>query len=527
MSSNDSEGFFDNETSVFDRIMAARPSIQVPDLVAMMPDLVTKRPDLVAMIPNPLWVSPFSGPLDTEDFAVDPEDFVEIEDPDNISAMEIPDDPRDDGFVQENQTSWMGGLAAMREVVWNRATCFGEDCRIALYDGATMVRGSASTGALAAWNAAMRSEGWIVYNLFRRQLAIFFPSFQRAAQIQADLFFERSFWLRNLTACPAAFSLLLPILPAGLNFTRCYISDVRVSWGADPSALGKVPIAVDVESVRAAAAEVRAGSDEEVEDVITNWLDIAGGVDDQGEALPFEFQDKYPLLDGATFRCRKLELDISSPLRYGNITVSIQDLEVRAVDSSGQVQDLEQLCEDGRGELTQSFFRLYVCSEASVRYRRPGAKEGKGTWEPTEDTGNSEPTEDGGAFRTSAGDSAPEYMLYPTPLAALHSQVKNPEDLNLVLKERWQLSFPGPLSILTLPPFLADAPPPPPRDRRLSRYEGPPAEWCVQVSKAAPLWGVQRSTPLRQRKRLLLLPPLAVLAALLVGRALRRLIWPA
>jgi hypothetical protein len=412
----------------------------------------------------------------SKDLDPDPQDFVEMADPEYISS--VPEDPRDDGFVQKDRVSVTGALAAMGEVVWNRATCFGEGCRVAAWNAALQGR----SGALAAWNAAMRSEGWIVYNLFRRQLSILFPSFQRAAQLRADLFFERAFWLRNLTASPAAFSVLLGVLPAGLNFTSCYISDVRVSWSVDPRALGRIPIVVDVESVFATAGEVPAGGYEEVEELISTWLDIGEGLDKDLNVKPFPFQGRYPLLDGATFRCRKLELDIISPARYGNVSVLAEDLEVRAVDSRGQVQDLNRLCEEGLDEHTITFSRLFTCATASMRYIN----------ETTLSFCNA----------TDNGTEACEFLLAPTPFGVLSSTTKSKEDMYRVVKQRWKYSFPGPLSITTLPPFLSeDVPELPPADRRLYPYEAPTAEWTLEVAQANPLWGIQAVRPLYRRTR--------------------------
>jgi len=264
-------------------------------------------------------------------------------------------------FLLDGSGSFFERASTVLDVLWTRATCFGDGCRVVLTDSASRAGGAAYGGALAAWNQAMRYEGKVIYSLFQRQLGVFVPSFQRATQIEADFIFHRSFWLRNLTASPTAFSMLLSLLPPGLNFTSCYISDVKVSWAANPQSLWKLPITVNVESFVASAAEVPAGSEEEVEALITNWLAITNN---QGQPCPFK--GTYPLLDGATFRVAHVELNITSPKRYGNVSLSLRDLEVSAVDAKGQARDLDLLCKSGfRGD-TLRMHRLVECTEASI-----------------------------------------------------------------------------------------------------------------------------------------------------------------
>ena len=79
----------------------------------------------------------------------------------------------------------------------------------------------------------------------------------------------------------------------------------------------------------------------EVEDLISRWLDVVGGVQPdpfQGGArlskchLRLEAEGlwkttrrgKYPLLDAATFRVRHVDLLIDSPTRYGQVDVSLR-----------------------------------------------------------------------------------------------------------------------------------------------------------------------------------------------------------
>jgi len=257
--------------------------------------------------------------------------------------------------------SFLERASTVLDVLWTRATCFGDGCRVVLTDSASKAGGAAYGSALAAWNQAMRYEGKLIYSLFQNQLGVFVPSFQRATQIEADFIFHRSFWLRNLTASPTAFSVLLSLLPPGLNFTSCYISDVKVSWAANPSSLWTLPIRVTVDSVVASAAEVPAGSEDEVEALITNWLAITNN---QGKPCPFK--GTYPLLDGVTFRVAHVELNITSPTRYGNVSLSLRDLEVSAVDAKGQARDLDLLCKSGLRGDSIHFHRLVECKEASI-----------------------------------------------------------------------------------------------------------------------------------------------------------------
>lgn len=254
--------------------------------------------------------------------------------------------------------------------------------------------------------------------------------------------------------------------------------------GGGPSTLSRVPLVVEVDSVRAAAGELPAGSNEEVEDIITTWLDIAGGLDKNGEVEPFPFQRKYPLLDGATFRVRKVDLDIVSPMRYGNVSIAARDIEVCALDSEGQVQDLDTLCKAGVKDDLVSFHRLYDVGEAAIRYVRDKR---------TDDTlGENAPEND---------EDAEDFLLSPTPVAVLSSQTKTIEDLYRVVEQRWALSFPGPFSVLTLPPFLGDAPQLPLQDRRLCPYPGPTPQWSIHIAKGNPCWGLLRPKPLYKRRR--------------------------
>ena len=64
----------------------------------------------------------------------------------------------------------------------NRLSCRGEVSPVALTDGVQWMDGAVSSSASATWNAMVLSEGQVVYNLFRRQLAVFIPSFDPAAQ---------------------------------------------------------------------------------------------------------------------------------------------------------------------------------------------------------------------------------------------------------------------------------------------------------------------------------------------------------
>mmetsp|Transcript_794 Transcript_794/g.1714 ORF Transcript_794/g.1714 Transcript_794/m.1714 type:complete len:1013 (-) Transcript_794:86-3124(-) len=264
-------------------------------------------------------------------------------------------------FLQDGPGSFVERATTLLDVLWTRVTCFGDGCRVVLADSATKAYGSAAGSALAAWNSAMRYEGQIIYSLFQQQLGVFIPRFQRETQIEADFIFHRSFWLRNLTASPAAFSVLLSLLPPGLNFTSCFISDVKVSWAANPSNLWRLPITIDVESVWATADEVPAGSEEEVEALIQNWLTLTGN---RGQEVPF--QGTYPLLDGATFRVARVELNVTSPTRYGNVSLQMEDLEVRAVDNRGRTRDLDLLCKSGLHGEAIRFYRLIECKEAAI-----------------------------------------------------------------------------------------------------------------------------------------------------------------
>jgi len=251
---------------------------------------------------------------------------------------------------------------------------------------------------------------------------------------------------------------LIPLAPPGINFTDFYVSDVRVCW-MNLLSLDANPIVLEIETVRTAAAELTAGSEAEVEELITQWLDVCGGVQ------PVPFQGRYPLLDGATFRVRNVELNIASPTRYGNLSLVLSDVEVMATDAEGRQRDLNLLCKDGldEHERTITFSRLVECGQASVRYSEVMPGEGV------------------------------RYLLDPTPVTAVYTQKYSAEDMRRVLEQRWTLSFPGPTRILTLPPLLEPAPESPPGDPRLFPFPAPSAEWHVRFADGFPFqWHFSR-----------------------------------
>jgi len=296
----------------------------------------------------------------------------------------------------------------------------------------------------------LNGEGRFVYNLFSRQLAVFVPDFWDSTHIEADIFLQRSFWLRNLSVSPAAASLLIALAPPGLNFTKFWISDVKVSWN-NLMALDSSPIVVEIDSVWAEVAEQPAGSEEEVEDLISRWLDVVGGVQ------PDPFQGKYPLLDAATFRVRHVDLLIDSPTRYGQVDVSLRGLEAKAVNKEGRQEDLMTMLEDGKngraGSVSMS--RLVECSQASARYRWPPGHV--------------------------SDDFSADYLLEPTPLSLLLRQIKNASDLRHILHQCYTVTLPSGAMFLR-PPFGEDVPPIPPPDPRLSPFEGPTPEWRIHVA---------------------------------------------
>ncbi|CAE7645378.1 unnamed protein product [Symbiodinium sp. CCMP2592] len=342
------------------------------------------------------------------------------------------------------------GLAGYSTGFWDaavhRVTCWSNGCRVAWNDGARFV-GSAP-GAVG--QAILNGEGRFVYNLFSRQLAVFVPDFWDSTHIEADIFLQRSFWLRNLSVSPAAASLLIALAPPGLNFTKFWISDVKVSWN-NLMALDSSPIVVEIDSVWAEVAEQPAGSEEEVEDLISRWLDVVGGVQ------PDPFQGKYPLLDAATFRVRHVDLLIDSPTRYGQVDVSLRGLEAKAVNNEGRQEDLMTMLEDGKngraGSVSMS--RLVECSQASARYRWPPGHV--------------------------SNDFSADYLLEPTPLSLLLRQIKNVSDLRQILHQCYTVTLPSGAMFLRAP-FGEDAPPIPPPDPRLSPFEGPTPEWRIHVA---------------------------------------------
>eukprot|EP00419_Tripos_fusus_P011834 CAMPEP_0172665950 /NCGR_PEP_ID=MMETSP1074-20121228/7539_1 /TAXON_ID=2916 /ORGANISM="Ceratium fusus, Strain PA161109" /LENGTH=465 /DNA_ID=CAMNT_0013482305 /DNA_START=376 /DNA_END=1771 /DNA_ORIENTATION=+ len=358
----------------------------------------------------------------------------------------------------------------------NRLTCWSDGCRVVLTDGGQWVQGSLQNGASATWSAMLLSEGQIIYNLFRRQLEVFIPAFDPSKQIEADLLMARSFILRDLNMSAAAFSVLIPLAPPGLNFTRFWVSDVRVSW-KNLLSLDTNPIVLEIDSVQAAVAELAAGSDMQIESLIQDWLDVCGGV------KPVPFQGKYPLLDGATFRVKTIHLDICSPTRYGNLSVDVDRMEILAADSEGRQQDLMKLCKLGLDNSTVTFSRLIDCRRVSVKYVDAAAGEVDEGQEKAVGDGESDlgsvfgesphPARSGGNVR---------FLLAPTPLVALLTQKSCVEDTRRMLEQRWQLSFPAATRINTVPPLLTPAPEPPPQDRRLFPFPAPAAEWRVSVA---------------------------------------------
>lgn len=358
---------------------------------------------------------------------------------------------------------------------------WGDGCRVALNNGVRMVGGAAQGSASAVWGAVLSREGQLIYNLFSRQLSVFVPTFKPSQQIQGDIFMQRSFWLRNLSVDPCAVSVLLALAPPGLNFTSFWVSDVKVSW-KNLLELAECPIVVDIQSLRATAAEQPVGTDEEVEDTITQWLSISGG----DQAFPFE--GRYPLLDGATFRVRSVQLNITSPTRYGDVMLNVRGLEVRSVDIQGKQRDLKTLCELGLsgGNTTQddeeeeapgvekliTFSRLYECSQASARYTSQDRSFEGLDIKVSDGADTSQPKE--------------QFLLAPTPFAAQLTQTKIVADMRRSVTSRWKISFPGMTSLLTLPPILSPAPTPPPLDPRLFPFEAPPTEWQISFANGDP-----------------------------------------
>jgi len=323
------------------------------------------------------------------------------------------------------------------------------------------------------------SEGQIIYNLFRRQLEVFIPTFDPSKQIEADLLMTRSFMLRDLNMSAAAFSVLIPLAPPGLNFTRFWVSNVRVSW-KNLLSLDTNPIVLDIDSVQAAAAELSAGSDAEIESLIQDWLDVCGGV------KPVPFQGKYPLLDGATFRVKKIQLDICSPTRYGNLSVDLDRVEILAADSEGRQQDLSTLCRLGLDNSTITFSRFVDCRRVSVKYVDPEEAD-DGRESDVEDNeselGVIGEGRSGESLHPGKSGQDVRFLLAPTPLVALLTQKSCVEDLRRMLEQRWQLIFPDSTRISTLPPLLTPAPEPPPQDPRLFPFPAPDTEWHVRVAE--------------------------------------------
>eukprot|EP00913_Durusdinium_trenchii_P006498 g6108.t1 len=345
--------------------------------------------------------------------------------------------------------TWEGAsahAAALTGAVWDatmqRVACVGDGCRVAWRDGTRLVR-SAPT---AVGQAILNGEGRFVYNLFSRQLAVFVPNFWDSTKIEADIFLQRSFWLRNLTISPAAASLLTALAPPGLNFTRVFISDAKVSWN-NLMALDSSPIVVEIDRISAEASELPA-------DLIRQWLDVCGGVQ------PDPFTGRYPLLDAATFRVHHVDLTITSPARYGFLSVSLRGLEVKAVNKDGQQQDLLHMLERSQdwenNAITMS--RLVECSQASARYLKSGVGLQDGHFS--------------------------DYLLEPTPLSLLLQQVKNASYMRQIFKQRYTVSVPSG-RLLLLGPLAGEQTedlPDVPADPRLCPFDVPTPEWRIQMA---------------------------------------------
>jgi len=325
------------------------------------------------------------------------------------------------------------------------------------------VEATAQGGASATWQALSTSEGQFIYNLFRRQLAVLIPTFDPLTQIEADLFMQRSFYLRDLHMSPAALSVLIPLAPPGLNFSCFWVSDVRVSW-VNLLSLDQNPIVCEIDSIQAQAGEIPAGNASEVDSLITDWLDVVGGLD------PVRFVGRYPLLDGATFRVRNIQLDIDSPSRYGKLRLKLEGVDIVAVDSEGRQRGLIELVKAGMHQDTITFNRLVECSEISALY--------------VSDSANSTADAESGAADEDQQQHA-QYLLDPTPLAALLTQRCMIEDLRRVVAQKWTLAFPGATRFHTIPPLLTTQPEPPPPDPRLVPFPPPATEYHVRVADGA------------------------------------------
>lgn len=372
------------------------------------------------------------------------------------------------GLVPPELSPISRALAAWDGVV-HRLTCWGEGCRVAFYDGVKVVHGAAQGGASATWQAVCASEGQFIYNLFRRQLAVFIPAFDPMTQIEADVFMQRSFYLRDLHMSPAALSVLIPLAPPGLNYSRFFVSEVRVGW-VNLLSLDENPIVLEIERVEATAAEVPAGSPQEVEHLVTTWLDTIGG------NTPVPFRGRYPLLDGATFRVKRVELSVDSPTRYGRLRLALSNMEIIAVDGEGRQLGLSSLCKAGLSEDYVTFNRLIDCEQVSAHYVS-GDDDGSLEAEPVPGVPHS-------------GPGGRHYLLDPTPLAALLTQKARVEDLRHVVAQRWTLAFPGATRLHALPPLLTSAPELGPPDPRLSPFPAPATEWRIRIAEHLPFhWG--------------------------------------
>ncbi|CAE8648571.1 unnamed protein product [Polarella glacialis] len=361
--------------------------------------------------------------------------------------------------------AWTATAEGWNSVI-SRVTCWGDGCRV-VFDSAPTRGRVVFKSAWQAMRGAMTSgEGRVVYNLFARQLAVFVPDLNPAAQIQADVFLQRAFWLRNLTVSPAAASLLTALAPPGLNFTRFWISDVKVSWN-NLMDLESSPIVIDIDSVWADVAEQSAGSPKEIEELVNSWLKVVGG------QKPEPFRGRYPLLDAATFRVRHVELGISSPQRYGHLSLCLRGLEAKAVNEDGQQLDLTTLIKNSVNSATVRMSRRIDCSHASIQYQNP-----PGLCTPLHGVS---PLDDA-SIPSVDKSPASEFLLAPTPVTAVLMQVKNITDLRRIIRQRYDLTFPSTTRLLMLPPLFGDAPKIPPPDKRLCPFEGPSPEWNIVVA---------------------------------------------
>jgi len=328
--------------------------------------------------------------------------------------------------------------------------------------------------ALGLWNKLTNIDDEIIYRLLREPLDTFVPGFDPPSQIQAHPILKKFVRFRNLTVSPVALSVLTGLAPAGLNFTDFWINEVSVEWRS-LLALDRFPLVFSIDVIRATAEEVPVGNSSDIEELVARWIKVTNA------GVPTPLNDRYPLLDGATINIKSVELNISSPTRYGNLSICLDGVRMLAVNEAGQPQDLDALHKDGLGDDIFRQSKLIEFQSASVSYL--DIPDG----EFTDHANGSLDTSMRSGSRAGLLDTQ-QYLFAPMRVVALQTMGKLVTDMRLMVSQKWSLSLFGPLMISSLPPLLSPQPESQPRDPRLFPFTAPPAQWEIRsfATKSAP-----------------------------------------